>query len=136
MGALSTVYDNHVLDSILGDSHASAFPATVYVGLSSTQPGKDMSNITEPGSGNAYGRVAVANTTANWPAASGGSKSNGSVIAFAQATGNWGTMAYWVIFDASTAGNMIAYGALSSSVSVTSGVTPDFPVGALTLAAD
>lgn len=136
MGALSTTYDDNVLDAILGDGHASNMPATVNIGLSSTQPAKNGTNITEPPGGVGYARVAVANTTANWPAASGGSKSNATTISFAQATGNWGTMAYWVMWDNSATPVFMAYGALQSSVSVTSGVTPDFPAGALTLAAD
>ncbi len=133
MGFLSDNDANNMLDARFG-AVASSAPATYYVGLSTTTPTNTGSNITEP-SGNAYARVAVTNNTTNWPAAASRSKSNGTTITFPTATGSWGTVTHFVLFDAATAGNMRAWGALTASQSVASGATPDFPVGALVISA-
>lgn len=127
----STYMDNKVMDEIFGKTDYVA-PATLYVGLSTTAPTKASGNITEP-AGNAYARVAVVNNTTNFPNASGGTKNNGTVITFPEATGAWGTVSNWVIFDAITAGNVIAYGTLTNPKAIDVGDTPSFNASTLTL---
>lgn len=104
--------------------------ATLHVGLSTTTPSKAGSNITEP-SGNGYARVAVPNNASNFPAASAGSKQNGATIAFPEATGVWGTVTHFVVYDAATNGNALIYGALANSKSIEAGDTPSFSAGGL-----
>ena len=125
-------YKKKLLDAVYGNT-AVGPPATVHVGLSTTTPTQVGGNITEP-SGNAYARIAVTNNTTNWPAASTANpsvKSNGTTITFAQATGSWGTVTHWVIFDASTAGNPIDWAALTASQTINTGTTASFAVGQL-----
>jgi hypothetical protein len=57
---------------------------------------------------------------------------NNIAITFPTATGSWGTVTYFGIYDASTAGNLVGYGALTSSQTISSGA-PSFAVGALTV---
>jgi hypothetical protein len=133
--SLSTAYDNKVLDSMFGDNHASYAVAAHDLGLSSSQPGKDGSSITEP-SGGSYTRVVnIANTTANWPDASAGSKSNANAVLFPTATASWGTMAYWVLFETGT-NTVVAFGSLITPTAIPAGSTPNFPSGSLVISAD
>src|SRR5690606_1282100 len=101
-------------------------------GLSTTAPTQAGGNFKEP-SGNGYARVAVTNNSTNWPAASNGAKSNANAITFPQATGSWGTVTHFGIFDAATSGNLLAWGELSQSKAISAGDTPYFAAGSLTL---
>ena len=114
---LSNTYANKALDAILGSAHSADFPATVFIGLSSTKPNDDGTGITEPVIGtNAYARISVANNDTKWPDAASRVKSNGAIETFPAPTGAWlsgATLRFFVIFDASTAGTHIIYGELA-----------------------
>lgn len=129
--AFTTYTDNKFLDLMFGATAYTA-PVTLYVGLSTTTPAVGGTGISEP-AGNAYGRVAVTNNTTNFPAASNGSKSNGAIITFPTATGSWGTVTYFFIADAVTAGNILGFGALNTAQTVANGDTLSFAASALTI---
>jgi hypothetical protein len=131
MGSFADYAENKVLDHIFGGT-TFAVLTNLYFGLSTSTITDAGGNITEP-SGNAYTRATVANNTTNFPNATGGSKSNGAIISFPQATGSWGTVTDFFIADAITGGNIIAYGTLGTSKAVTSGDTLQFAIGALTI---
>lgn len=131
MGSFADYLENKILDHIFGGGDFTR-PATVYIGLSTTTVTDAGGNITEP-SGNGYARVAVTNNATNFPAASGGSKSNGTTVAFPQASGNWITVTDFFISDASSSGNILGYGALSASKTVGVNDTASFAPGALTM---
>lgn len=133
MSALSNYLENEIADHILGGADYTR-PGTVYVALFTTAVAEDGSG-TEV-SGTSYARVAVTNNATNWPAASGGVKSNGTEIAFPTAGGSWGTVTHWAIFDASTSGNCLVYGALTASKSIGTGDTAKFAIGAIDLTFD
>lgn len=132
-GRLSDSDANNMLDSRFGGV-AVDVPATYYVGLSTTLPTNTGGNITEP-VGNGYARVAVANNAANFPAAAGREKSNGTAITFPFATGPWGSPAFFVLMDAATDGAMRGFGPLGSTQAIATGTRPSFAPGALTIAA-
>lgn len=136
MGRISDTYANYLLD--LAFSRATnSFPATFYYGLSTTLPTNTGGNVTEP-SGGGYARVAVTNNATNFPVASGRSKSNGTAITFPAATADWASGAsigYFVIYDATSAGNFVGWGELTTPVVVLNGTQPSFAVGALTITA-
>jgi len=123
--------DNQLINEAFGGV-AYTPPATLYVGLSTTAPAQGGTGITEP-SGNGYARVAVTNNTTNFPNATNGSKSNGTTITFPASTGSWGTVGYFFVADAASAGNILAYGTLNNPQTVSSGDTLSFAVGALTI---
>jgi hypothetical protein len=125
--ALSSTTADALLDALLGDGHLASQPATLYLALSTTDP---TSSITEPAVGG-YARALVPNNTVNWPAASGGSKANAAVLLFPQATADYPQVGWWALMDATTAGNMVASGALAAPVTVANGTQPRFPVGSL-----
>jgi hypothetical protein len=131
MGSFADYAENKVLDHIFSGTTFTVL-TNLYFGLSTTTITDAGGNITEP-SGNGYARVTVTNNATNFPAASGGSKSNGTIISFPQASGSWGTVTDFFISDASSGGNIIAYGTLGTSKAVTSGDTLQFAIGALTI---
>lgn len=131
MGSFTDFLELEVLDHVFGAAAYTA-PATLYVGLSTTTITDAGGNITEP-SGGSYARVAVTNNSTNFPAASAGSKSNGTAITFTTATGSWGTVIDFFIGDASSAGNILGYGTLTSSRTISSGDSASFAISALTI---
>ena len=113
MSAMSDYLENEILDHILGTG-AYTMPTTVYVGLSTGSFGDDNSG-TEL-TGNNYSRV-----SATFSAAASGTTSNSAAIEFAAATGSWGTVSHFGIFDAASAGNLLIHGAFTASKAIESG---------------
>ena len=136
MGAKSNYLEGKVLDAVLGNQ---SFPAnaTVYLALFSVTPTGAGGGTEATGSG--YVRLAITNNLTNWPAATGGSpasKSNGTVLTMATATGDWSAAANqvaWGLFDASSGGNLLYWGALSVAKPILNGDTPSFAIGAITI---
>jgi hypothetical protein len=126
--SFSDYWELEILDHILNDGAYTA--PTIYVGLSTADPGDDAATLAEP-SGNGYARVSTA--AADWNAASGGSKTNANAVTFPAATGNWGTITYICLFDAATSGNLLASGLLTASKIVVSGQTLSFPASSITV---
>lgn len=129
----SDYLEGKVLDHLLGRTTYTA-PVTVYVALYTSAP-TDSGGGTEV-SGGSYARVAVTNNATNWPAASGGSKANGTAITFPEATADWGTVVAFGLFDAAIGGNLLYWGELSQNQAVNSGSTASFAIGALTIRED
>ena len=113
MSALSDYLENEILDHILGTG-AYTMPTNVYVGLSTGSFVDDNSGTELSGSG--YTRK-----VASFGAASSGTASNDAAIEFPAATGSWGTVSHFGIFDASSSGNLLIHGALTSSKVIESG---------------
>lgn len=125
MGSFSDFLENELLDHVLGNA-AYAAPSTVYVALSTADPLDTGAGMAEP-SGFAYARQPVTNNLTNWPAAAGGAKANANLVAFPEATGSWGTITHFAIFDAITSGNMLMHGSLTVAKAIASGDVLQFP---------
>ena len=111
MSAMSDFLENKILDHITGTT-AYTKPSAVYLGLSTgdfTDTGSGSSELT----GNNYSRVAVA-----FDAAASGATQNTSSIDMPAASGVWGTVSHWALFDAATSGNALITGAFSSSKTI------------------
>lgn len=114
-------------------------PVTWHVGLSLVLPNADGSGFVEPpSSGVAYGRVAVTNNLTNWPAASIieglPRKRNGTKITFANPTGPWGKLLYWILLLTSTGGSTAEYWGKIAEIAPKAGNTPvEFDVNQLVL---
>lgn len=146
MAALSDYLENKLIDFILRGQTFTP-PATVYVGLMTTNESDANAGQVEV-SGGSYARVAITSSLANWAgtqaAASttastgtGGTTSNNGVITYAAPTANWGVITGMGVFDASTAGNLLFYSALTVSKTVNNGdAAPSFPAAALTFQLD
>lgn len=130
-GTFGDYLENKLLDHVFGATSYSA-PANLHFGLSSTDPLDDGSGKTEP-SGGSYARVSMTNNATNFPAASGGSKSNGTAITFPTASASWGALGYFIVMDQGSGGNYLGGGSLSASKTIDSGDTAQWAIGAFTI---
>lgn len=113
MSAMSDYLENEILDHILATGSYTA-PSNVYVGLYTGSFNDDNSG-TEL-TGNNYSRV-----SATFSAASSGTTSNSAAIEFAAASGSWGTVTHFGIFDAASSGNLLIHGAFTTGKAIGSG---------------
>lgn len=142
MAAMSDYLENKLIDYLLR-AQAYTAPATVYVALFTAAP-SDSGGGTEV-TGGSYARVAVTSSLANWAgtqsagstsasSGTGGATSNNGAITFPSPTANWGVVTHMGIFDASTAGNLLFHGALTTSKTVNNGDSaPSYSAAALGL---
>lgn len=113
MSALSDYAENKVLD-VLGANATFTAPSNVYLGLSTGSLGDDNSG-TEL-TGNNYSRVSV-----SFGAAATGTMSNDAAIEFAAATGSWGSVSHWGLYDAASSGNLLVHGSFTTAKTIGSG---------------
>lgn len=114
----------------------SATAGSFYISLHTSDPGEAGDQTTNEISYTGYARVAVARTAGGWTI-SGNNVSNTGAIAFGECTAGSGTATHFGIgTDASGAGNLIASGALSASLAISAGITPEFAAGDLDVTAD
>jgi len=105
-------------------------PTSWYLALFTSNPDEDGSGTEVSTSGTAYAREAVTFTV------SGNAATNSGAIEYATATASFGTVSHVGVYDASTAGNLIAYAALSSSKAIDTGDILRIPAGDLDITLD
>jgi len=127
MSAMSDYLENEILDHILGTG-AYTMPTTVYVGLSTGSFNDDNSG-TEL-TGNNYARESI-----SFGAAASGTASNDAAVEFNAATGSWGTVSHFGIFDALTSGNLLIHGALTASKVIETGDILKIAIGYMDITA-
>lgn len=112
-------------------------PAATYVGLYTANP-TDSGGGTEV-TGGSYARVQIVQGTGAWDAPTAAdpvATQNTAAVTFPAATANWGTVTGWGLFDASTAGNLLIWSALTTSRVINNGDTASFAAGAIDLTLD
>ena len=122
MAALSTYAANKLLDHIRGLT--SFTMPSVWIGLCTTA-----SSAAGQGTEAAYTGYARVSLSGLLAAASAGSGTNNAVINFPACTGGTSTIVGFFTADSATvsAGNLLEFG--TCSLSVSSGITPSFPIG-------
>lgn len=142
MAAMSDYLENKLVDLTLRGQAFTA-PATLYFGLH-TSATTDAGGGTEV-TGGSYARKAVTASLANFAgtqaaasttasSGTGGVTSNNGLIDFPAPTANWGTVTHWSVWDASTSGNMLFHGALTTAKTINNGdAAPSFAAAALVL---
>lgn len=115
-----------------------------YLALSKTQPDVYGGSISEPSAGLGYSRTnldnslfsgdAIFNSTPDYDGTNDVySFTNVADIVFPEATGSWGTITHFAIYDAKTGGNMIAFGTLASPISPQVNTVPIVRAGQMTV---
>ena len=129
MSAASDYLEDKLLDHVLGNT-AFTQPSNIYLalftadtGLEANSPSAEIST-----SGTAYGRQSV-----SFAASSSGSASTSATVTFSAATANWGTVTHVAVMDASTSGNVLFYGAVTTSKTIESVDTFQVSSGNLTV---
>ena len=107
MGTISDYLELAWLDHVF-ENGAYGVPTHIYIALSTADPTDSGGSIAEP-VGNNYARKVMD----TWNAAASRASTNNGVITFNTATGAWGLIAYYAIYDAISGGNMLAHGSLS-----------------------
>lgn len=121
--AKSNYLENKILDHVLKNTSYTS-PATVYCALFTAAPG-ETGGGTEV-TGGSYARQSVTFSTA-----SSGESHNSADVVFTLMPA--ATVTHFGIFDASTAGNLLYYGAFSASKTTTSGDTLTIPASGLSI---
>lgn len=155
MAAMSDFLENKILDFLFraqalgitgGTAAAGTGPATLYYALLTATP-SDTGGGTEV-TGGSYARVSVTSSltsyagtqaAASTTASSGnsGTTSNNAAITFPAPTANWGVVTSFGVYDASTAGNLLFWGALTTSKTINNGdAAPSFAPAAFSLQID
>lgn len=143
---MAQAFSDHFEDAILGVLVGTGItaPTALYVGLFTTLPA-DTGSSGSPAdgtevSGNSYARVSVG-TLSSWLGSistvntSQRHRVSANDITFPEATGSWGTIVGYGVWDASTAGNLWFYGSITSQA-ITSGMTPSLAAGEIDIAVD
>lgn len=141
MSAMSDYLENKLIDQLFRGQSA---PTTtnLYVGLLTAAP-SDTGGGTEV-SGGSYARVTVASSLANWAgtqsagstvasSGTGGQTSNNAAITFPTPSAGWGTVTHFGIYDASSGGNLLFWGALTISKTINQADTVTFPAASLSI---
>lgn len=109
----------------------------LWIGFSSTTPGQDGSNVTEPSSGG-YSRQQI--DADDFAAAVGGApttKASDTAVDFGTASGTWlagANLTHFVIFDVASGGdasNVVLVGELSTAKPVFDGDPVSIPIGGI-----
>jgi len=127
--SFSNYLETKLLDHVFGDTAYTA-PGTLYLGLHTSNPAEDDSGTEVSTSGTAYARQTVAFTT------SGDTTSNTAAVEYPTATASYGTVSHVGVYDASTAGNLLSYGALTTSKAIATGDVLRIPAGDLDITLD
>jgi hypothetical protein len=133
---LELIFNNTAIANI-GDSSGlqpSSTAGSLYVALFTADPTETGSQTNEA-TYTGYARVAVARTSGGWTI-SGNNCSNTAAITFGECTAGSETITHVGILTASTAGDMLFSGVLTSSLAVSTGIIPEFAIGTLDINED
>ena len=139
--ATLSMYFENAADTHWGSGFgATSTAGSVHIALHTSSPGDSATaQTTNEAAYTGYstsGRQAVARSTAGWTVASG-TVSNDAAITFSQCTTGSETETHFSIGeDQSGTGYMQIWGALTTPLSVSSGVTPQFAISALQVSLD
>lgn len=120
MSQASNYAENKIADHMLGTTAWTA-PSGIYIKLHTGDPGEDCT---------ANAATETTRQAATFNAASGGAATLASTVEWTSVAADE-TYSHFSLWDAATAGNPIAYGALAASKAVTTGDT--FQMTALTV---
>lgn len=140
----SNTLENGILDLIftgaaiadLAENDTTSPATDLYVSLHTDDPGEAGNMSTNEATYTSYARVAVARTSGGWTV-SGNAVENAAAITFPQCTGGSETITHFGVGLGSSGATVLLYsGALTSSLAVSSGITPEFAAGDLDITED
>ena len=133
---LVTLYFNNTASANIGNSgglQPSSAAGSFYLSLHTANPGTTGTQTTSEAAYTSYARVAVARSSAGWTVTGNQpcTAENAAAATFPAATGGSETETYFGIGTASTGtGQLIISAALTSSLAVSTGITPSFAINA------
>lgn len=127
--SFSNFLETELLDHVFANN-AYTSPAAVYVSLHTANPDEDASGAEVTTSGTNYVRQTGSFTV------SGNTATTDAAIEYPTATASYGTVTHIGIWDAESAGNMLAYAALTTSKTIASGDVFRIPAGDIDITLD
>lgn len=127
--SFSNTFETRVLTWVF-TSNSATRPTAWYLALFTSNPAEDASGTEVSTTGTAYARQSATFTV------SGNTATNSGAIEFPTATASYGTVTHVGVFDASSAGNLIAYSALTTSKAIDTGDVFRVPDGDLDITLD
>ena len=110
----------------------SSTAGNLYVALHTADPGEAGKQDTNECAYTSYARVSVGRSGSTWTV-SGDTVSNAAAVSFPQCTGGTETATYFSIGkESSGTTEILVSGALTSSLAISNGITPEFAIGDLT----
>jgi hypothetical protein len=127
MSSFSDYLENALLNHVFRNTPLTA-PSGTFLALYTVAP-------TDGGGGTQVSGAGYARQAITFGAPSGGAISNTAPVSFTATGGNFGTVVAVGIFDAATAGNLLAWDAITSAT-VNNGDTITFPTGDIDITLD
>lgn len=126
--SFSNYLETKLLDHTFGGTAYTA-PTARYVALFTAVTDGEAGTVTEV-SGGGYARQAATFTV------SGNTATTSAAVEYPTATADYGTVTHVGVYDASTAGNLLAYAALTASKTISTGDVFRIPTGDLDITLD
>ena len=126
----------------LGDAtgvRGSTVAGSVFIALHTADPGEAGVQTTSEATYTGYARVAVARSSAGWTISGTAptQAANAAATTFGLCTAGSNVLTFFSVGrDTSGAGEILASGALTASLTVSNGITPSFAIGQLTVTLD
>jgi hypothetical protein len=125
--------------ALIGDAtglRGSTTVGSLFVSLHTANPGETGNQSTSEANYTGYARIAVVRSAAGW-ALTAETISNAAAITFAECTAGSNSITHFGIGTTiSGTGKLLYYGTLTTPLAVSTGVTPQFAIGQLTIAED
>lgn len=137
-GLLSLIFENANYANV-GDAtglRGSSTAGVFYVSLHTANPNETGDQTTSEAAYTDYARESVARSTAGWSVASGVADNDAAITFTVASAGSESETHFGIGSDASGAGNLFLWGALTSPLAVSVGITPEFAAGALDVTLD
>lgn len=107
-----------------------------WISLHTADPGEGGTATTNETTYGSYARQSVVRSGSGWTRTAS-TISNAAAVTFPSATSGTATITHFgIVTSSSGAGSLIIRGALSSSIAVSTGIQPQFAIGALTVSVD
>lgn len=132
------VFNNSAI-TLIGDASGLPAAATVgslYVSLHTADPGEAGTQTTSEATYTGYARVAVARSGAAWSVVANAVENVAAITFGACSAGSNSITHFGVGASVSGTGKLLYKGALTPTIAVTSGVTPQIPAGGLDITED
>ncbi len=137
--ALALLLFNNTAIANIGDAagiQPSDADGNLYVSLHTSDPGEGGDQESNEADYTSYARAAVERTSSGWTV-SANAATNASAITFPQCTGGENVITHFGIGTASSGPGVLLFsGELNSPLAVSSGITPSFAQGALSVSFD
>ncbi len=132
----------HVLNNtdlaLIGDAtglRGSSTAGSLYISIHTADVGEGGDQTTNECNYTSYARVAIARSGSAWTV-TGNSATNAATVAFPACTGGSNTATNFAVGTASSGAGKVLYKGSAGSLAISSGITPQFAAGQLTVTED